>query len=96
MRLPPLRSMLFCLALLAASGHALASESRQSAADEACPDTSVASTADRTDESPVDEPATPVRQTQKAKPAASASPRVTGGARSNPPRFHSFLPGMFR
>lgn len=96
MRLHLLRPMLLCLALLAASGHAMANESRQSAADEACPDNAVAGTTDRTDESPVDEPVTPVRQTQKAKPAVSASPRATGGTRTNPPRFHSFLPGMFR
>ena len=32
---------------------------------------------------------------KKAKPAV-ASPRATGGTRTNPPRFHSFLPGMFR
>ena len=96
MRLHPLRPMLLCLALLAASGHAMANESRQSAADDACPDTAAASTAERTDDSAVDETVAPARQTQKAKPAASASPRATGGTRTNPPRFHSFLPGMFR
>ena len=94
MRLHPLRPMLFCLALLAASGHAMASESRQSASDEACPDTAT-STTERTDDAQVDEPIAPVRQTPKAKPAV-ASPRATGGTRTNPPRFHSFLPGMFR
>ena len=56
MRLHPLRSMLLCLALLAASGHAMAIESRQSAADETCPDSAVAGNTDRTDESSVDEP----------------------------------------
>ena len=89
-----LRPMLLCLALLAASGHAMASESRQSASDEACPDTAT-STTERTDDAEVDEPIAPVRQTPKAKPAV-ASPRATGGTRTNPPRFHSFLPGMFR
>ena len=92
MRLHPLRPMLLCLALLAASGHAMANESRQAPADDACPDTAAAST----DDSAVDETVAPARQTQKAKPAASASPRATGGTRTNPPRFHSFLPGMFR
>jgi hypothetical protein len=96
MRLHPLRPMLLCLALLVASGHAMANESRQAAADDACPDTATASTAERTDDTPVDEPTAPVRQTHKAKPAVSASPRTTGGTRTNPPRFHSFLPGMFR
>ena len=96
MRLHPLRPMLLCLALLAASGHAMANESRQAPADDACPDTAAASTTERTDDSAVDETVAPARQTQKAKPAVSASPRATGGVRTNPPRFHSFLPGMFR
>ena len=96
MRLRPLRPMLLCLALMAASGHAMANESRQAPADDACPDTAATSNTERTDDSPVDETTAPARQTQKAKPAVSASPRATGGARTNPPRFHSFLPGMFR
>lgn len=95
MRLHPLRPMLLCLALLAASGHAMASEARQAASDEACPDTTATGTTERTDDGQADEPSAPVRQTQKAKPAV-ASPRATGGTRTNPPRFHSFLPGMFR
>ena len=96
MRLHPLRPMLLCLALLAASGHAMANESRQLPADDACPDTATASATERTDDSQVDDTVAPARQTQKAKPAVSASPRATGGTRTNPPRFHSFLPGMFR
>ena len=96
MRLHPLRPMLLCLALLAASGHAMANESRQAPADDACPDTAAAANAERTDDDQVDETIVPARQTQKAKPAVSASPRATGGTRTNPPRFHSFLPGMFR
>jgi hypothetical protein len=96
MRLHTLRPMLLCLALLAASGHAMANESRQSATDDACPDTAATSAAERTDDPQVDETVAPVRQTQKAKPAVSASPRATGGTRATPPRFHSFLPGMFR
>ena len=96
MRLHPLRPMLLCLVLLAASGHAMANESRQAAVDEACPDTGTASASERADDA-ADEPAVPVRQTQKVKPAVSASPRATGGGpRTSPPRFHSFLPGMFR
>ena len=80
MRLHPLRPMLLCLALLAASAQAMASAT---------------STTERTEDAEVDEPIAPVRQTPKAKPAV-ASPRATGGTRTNPPRFHSFLPGMFR
>lgn len=95
MRLHPLRPMLLCLVLLAASGQVMAAESRQAAMDEACPDSAAASPAERTDDGQVDEPIVPARQTQKAKPAV-ASPRATGGTRTNPPRFHSFLPGMFR
>ena len=92
-----LRPMLLCLALLAASGHAMATESRQSASDEACPDTTAASASERTDDGqPAEEPTAPTRQTHKAKPAVSASPRATGGTRTSPPRSHSFLPGMFR
>lgn len=95
MRLHTLRPMLLCLALLAASGHAMANESRQVAADDACPDTAASNT-ERTDDPQVDETVAPIRQPHKAKPAVSASPRATGGTRTNPPRFHSFLPGMFR
>ena len=93
MRLHP---MLLCLALLAVSGHAMANESRVSAVEDACPDTGTASTSERSDDIQPDEPVAPVRQSQKAKPAVSASPRATGGTRTTPPRFHSFLPGMFR
>lgn len=94
MRLHPLRSMLICFALLAAGGTAMAAESRQSTTDDACPDNAAAATGERTDDEHGDEPVAPVRQAQKAKPAAS--PRVTGGTRATPSRFHSFLPGMFR
>ena len=76
MRLHPLRPMLLCLALLAASGHAMANESRQSAADAACPDTATASATERTDASQVDDTVAPARQTPRAKPAVSASPRL--------------------
>ena len=51
MRLHPLRPMLLCLVLLAASSHAMANESRQAPADDACPDTAAASTTERTDDS---------------------------------------------
>ena len=89
--------MLLCLALLVASGHAMANESRQAPADDACPGhrRCQRGRAHRRQRQ-IDETVAPARQTQKAKPAVSASPRATGGARTNPPRFHSFLPGMFR
>jgi hypothetical protein len=96
MRLHLLRPMLLCLVLLAASGQVMAAESRQAAMEEACPDSAAASPVERTDDGQADEPVVPARQAQKAKPAVSASPRATGGTRTNPPRFHSFLPGMFR
>ena len=95
-----MRALLRCacaLVLLAASGQAMAFESRQSAAEDACPDTSAIASTERTDDVQADEAVVPAaRQTHKAKPAVSASPRATGGTRTNPPRFHSFLPGMFR
>lgn len=60
MRLHPLRPMLLCLALLAASGH---DGQRIAAAptNDACPDTTAASTAERTDDSAVDETVAPAR-----------------------------------
>ncbi|RYY67879.1 MAG: hypothetical protein EOO24_52895 [Comamonadaceae bacterium] len=73
----------------------MANESRQAPVDDACPDTNASNT-ERTDDGQVDDAVAPPRQTQKAKPAVSASPRATGGSRTTPPRFHSFLPGMFR
>ena len=96
MRLHPLRPTLLCLALFTASGHALASEYRPSPSDDACPENGSTSITERTSDGLVDDPAMPARQTQKAKPAMPATPRATGGARSTPPRYHSFLPGMFR
>ena len=95
MRLQPLRPMV-CLVLLAAGGQAMANESRQASTDDACPEAAAANATERTDDGQADEMVAPARQTQKAKPAVSASPRATGGTRTSPPRFHSFLPGMFR
>ena len=85
---------LLSVALLFACGSAAAIESQQLAADgsSSCPDSTTAST-ERSDISDQD-PATalPVRHTEKAKTVIA--PRST--TRSVVPRWHSFLPGMFR
>ena len=101
MRLPTLRPMLLCVALLVACAQATATEARQTGPDGSgsCPD-SASNSAEHPDEAEAsdDSATTAVRRTQKTKPAPSASPRATsgGGGRNTPPRFHSFLPGMFR
>lgn len=92
--------MLLCLALLLACGHAGATESRQMGPDGsgACPDSSTAGN-ERTDEADGDDAtaSAPARRTPKAKPAAAASSQASGSRTGGtPPRFHSFLPGMFR
>ncbi len=86
---------LMSIVLLAACGQTLAAESRQMAAGggESCPEAATAERADDTDADP-NAPATPVKRTSKAK--AAAAPRASGGNRSTAPRWHSFLPGMFR
>jgi hypothetical protein len=90
---------LLSIALLCASGQVLASESRQVGpdGDGNCPET-VATGNDVTDELDPDAAAAPARRAQKSKPAPAS--RASGGnggvQRSNAPRWHSFLPGMFR
>jgi hypothetical protein len=95
MRLSPI---LLSVALLCASGLGMAAESRQLSpdGDGNCPETASASN-EATDEVDPDAAAAPARRTQKAKPAPAA--RSGGGAagqRNTAPRWHSFLPGMFR
>ncbi len=85
---------LLSIVLLGACGQTLAAESRQMAdGGESCPETAAAERADDADADP-NAPATPVKRTSKAK--AAAAPRASGGNRSTAPRWHSFLPGMFR
>ena len=96
MRLSPI---LLSIALLCASGQGMAAESRQLGpdGDGSCPETAAASN-DATDEADPDAAAAPARRTQKAKPAPAT--RSGGGSaagqRNTAPRWHSFLPGMFR
>lgn len=95
-RLNPIPALL-SIVLLGACGQAVAVESRPVAADlgESCPDS--AGDSERTDGAEADPntPATPVKRTVKSK--AAAAPRTGGGGgRSTAPRWHSFLPGMFR
>ncbi|QIL21587.1 hypothetical protein [Thermomonas sp. HDW16] len=97
MRLSPI---LLSVALLCASSQALAAEARQMGPDGSgsCPESTVANN-DTADEADNDAAATPARRsTQKA---AKPTPAVRGGGsgggqRSSAPRWHSFLPGMFR
>ena len=90
--------ILLSLVLLCASGQVLATESRQMDAvgSASCPETTAASN-DVADEVDADAAAAPARRTQKTKPAPTprASNGGGGGSRSTP-RWHSFLPGMFR
>ena len=96
MRLSPI---LLSVALLCASGQLMAMESRHMDPDGSgsCPENTTASN-DTTDDADADAAAPPARRTQKAKPAATprASNGGGGGNRSSAPRWHSFLPGMFR
>jgi hypothetical protein len=89
--------ILLSIALLFACGHASAVESQHMSADgSGCPDSATASS-DHNELGDADAAATtvaPVRHTEKAKPVAT--PRSSGGTRATTPRWHSFLPGMFR
>jgi septal ring-binding cell division protein DamX len=88
---------LLSVALLCASGQALAAESRPMEPDGiSCPESANASS-EAADDADADAIAAPARRTQKAKPAAtSRASNGGGGNRSSAPRWHSFLPGMFR
>jgi hypothetical protein len=97
MRLSPI---LLSVALLCASGLGMAAESRQLSpdGDGNCPETAAASN-EATDETDPDAAAAPARRTQKAKPAPATRSGGGGsaaGQRNTAPRWHSFLPGMFR
>jgi len=91
--------ILLCVALLCASATGVAAESRQGVdGDGTCPETTSAGT-DTADDADADAAAAPARRaTQKSKPspAARAGGSSGGGQRSSAPRWHSFLPGMFR
>ncbi len=85
---------LLAIAMLLVCGSTAAAESQQLAADgnSSCPD-SAAAGAERNDIGDADPAiATPVRHTEKSK--AVVAPRIS--TRSAAPRWHSFLPGMFR
>lgn len=96
MRLSPI---LLSVALLCASGLGMAAESRQLSpdGDGNCPETAAASN-EAIDETDPDAAAAPARRTQKAKPAPAtrAGSGHAAGQRNTAPRWHSFLPGMFR
>ena len=96
MRLSPI---LLSVALLCACGQVMAAEARHMGPDGSggtCPDTAAANTDRNSDDDTDNEAvAAPVRRPQKAKPAPTSHGNA-GGNRSTAPRWHSFLPGMFR
>lgn len=102
MRLPKPRQLLVCVALSGALGHAGAAELRHLAPDSTPAAECPPNQNDRLDEADIDGAvaAAHAQRPQKPKPQAaapSATTRTTGGdSRMLPPRFHSFLPGMFR
>jgi len=86
------------IALLFAGGYAVAAESQHLSADgsASCPDNTATAT-DRNelgDADPAIATTAPVRHADKAK--TLVTPRSSGGTRATAPRWHSFLPGMFR
>ncbi len=93
-----LRSLiLLSIAILLACGYASAAESRHMSADGggSCPENSAASN-DRGDLGDADSAtptAVPLRQSGKVKIAPAPHGSAT---RASAPRWHSFLPGMFR
>lgn len=92
------RTILLSIALLSASGYASAAESQHLSADgsTSCPD-SAATGNDRNelgDADPASPTASPVRHFEKTKTAVT--PHSNSGNRATAPRWHSFLPGMFR
>ena len=94
MRLSPI---LLSVALLCASGQVMATESRQMGPDGSgsCPDSTSVNN-DAADAADNDAAAAPARRSnQKPKPTPTVR-GGNGGQRSNAPRWHSFLPGMFR
>ena len=91
------------LALIAAAlcgGPALAADARHLAADgsSSCPESEVpatSSTVERTDEAEFD-PTGAAPGPRAGKPRAPLVAPRAGGSRAAAPRWHSFLPGMFR
>ena len=84
-----------CLLLVCACASIDAREMRLAGANGdggGCPDLTAAATPDDTVEKP-----RATSQPARAKPAKPATTRATGDAgRVSTPRWHSFLPGMFR
>ncbi|WP_374556129.1 hypothetical protein [Thermomonas sp.] len=99
MRQSTTRSLLVCLALTGAAGHAGASELRHLAPEPVQPAEPATPPVDRLDEVDMDGAAAAARAQRAAtKPKAQtpAPARTAGDSRALPSRFHSFLPGMFR
>jgi hypothetical protein len=97
--------MLFVsVAMLAASGQAMASETRQATTEVPAPNDSILGHMDRFEDADIDgaNAALHAQRVQKIKPAsntpapASTPAHTANDNRVMPSRFHSFLPGMFR
>ncbi len=95
MRLSPI---LLSVALLCASGQLMAMEARQMGPDGSgsCPESTTAGDATNDADVDADAAAAPARRTQKTKPAPTPRASNGGSNRGSTPRWHSFLPGMFR
>lgn len=100
MRLLTTRQLLVCLALAGTFGQLHAAETRHTAPESApAADPAPVSQPDRLEEADIDGAvaAAHAQRTQKAKsPTPAPAARTTSDSRAMPPRFHSFLPGMFR
>ena len=94
---PCFRPALFCLALLLAGGQAMAVESRHLDANGsgACPDGGGTAAATAQDEADVDTDTAPAPAHRAPKAAKPPAARASGN-RGTAPRWHSFLPGLFR
>lgn len=95
MRRSSLLPAFFWIAFAGVSGQAMGAESRHMSANggESCPETTSTGAFRGTDAEPeASAPATPAKRSSRP----TAAPRASEGNRSTAPRWHSFLPGMFR
>jgi hypothetical protein len=95
MRLPPLRQLLVCLALMSVTSGVMATDLRHPAATE--PTESAAVASDRLDDPDLDSiAASHTPRLPRPRAPQATPPARSNGDRTLPSRFHSFLPGMFR
>lgn len=104
MRLFTPHMLLVSFAMLALSGQAFASETRQATTEAPAPNDSAQGHLERFDDADMDgaNAALHAQRAQKYKPANTTplptppAPQASNDNRTMPSRFHSFLPGMFR